>query len=91
MAAKKKQSKKRAWLLGVGFDNEDGHTRITAGENFRLVGGSQETHTVMQEKAVKMTEHLQKRGKTLETVTREEFHEIAQEVGLKLIEPQRRS
>lgn len=90
MAAKKKQPKKRALLLGVGLDNQDGHTRITAGENFRLIGGSQETHEVMQEKAIKVCEHLKKRGKTLDTVSREEFHEIAHSVGLKLVESKRR-
>ncbi|HUJ10971.1 MAG TPA: hypothetical protein VL171_13185 [Verrucomicrobiae bacterium] len=80
--------KKKAWLLGLGLDNKDGHTRITTGENFHLVGGSQETHGVMQEKAVKMNEHLKRRGKTLETVSREEFHEIADQVGLPLLDAQ---
>ena len=73
-------------MLGLGLDNKDGHTRITAGENFHLVGGSEETHGVMQEKAVKMTEHLKRRGKTLDTVTREEFHEIADKIGMRLVE-----
>jgi hypothetical protein len=31
----------------------------------------------MQEKAIKMNEHLKQRGKTLDTVSREEFYEIA--------------
>lgn len=80
--------KKKALLLGLGLDNKDGHTRITTGENFRLIGGTEETHTVMQEKAVKMNEHLKRRGKTLDTVTHEEFHEIADEVGMPLLDAQ---
>jgi hypothetical protein len=88
MTGKSKQRKK-AWLLGLGLDNEDGHTRITAGENFKLVGGSEETHGVMQEKAIKMNEHLKRRGKTLEQISHEEFHEIADEIGMRLIEPDR--
>jgi hypothetical protein len=78
--------KKKALLLGVGLD-ADGHKRLTTGPNFALVGGSQETHEQMTEKAIKINEKLKARGKQLETVTREEFDDIAQEVGLKKIEP----
>ena len=73
-------------MLGLGLDNRDGHTRITTGENFKLIGGSEETHGVMQEKAVKMNEQLKRRGKTLDQVTREEFHEIADKLGMPLLE-----
>ncbi|HSY09882.1 MAG TPA: hypothetical protein VK840_03105 [Candidatus Dormibacteraeota bacterium] len=78
----------RAVMLGVGLDS-DGHKRLTTGPNFALVGGSQETHEVMTEKAVKINEKLKARGKQLETVTHEEFDDIAQEVGLKKGEPPR--
>jgi hypothetical protein len=84
----KPSQKKKAWLLGLGLDNKDGHTRVTTGENFRLVGGSEETHGVMQEKAIKLNEHLKRRGKTLDSVSREEFHEIADEVGMPVLEAQ---
>lgn len=73
-------------LLGVGLDNKDGHTRVTAGDNFKLVGGSAETHGVMQEKAIKLNEHLKRRGKTLDSVGREEFHEIADKIGMPVLE-----
>jgi hypothetical protein len=89
MATKKNKPTKKAMLLGLGLDNNDGHTRVTAGENFHLIGGSAETHGVMQEKAIKLTEHLKRRGKTLETVTRAEFHEIAHKIGMHLLEPKR--
>jgi hypothetical protein len=82
---KKTKAIKKAWVLGLGLDNADGHTRITSGENFQLLGGSEETHGTMTEKAVKMNEHLKRRGKTLDTVSREEFHEIAHEVGMRLL------
>lgn len=52
-------------LLGVGFDGDDGHRRITKGEEFLLVGGSQETHEKMQDTIIKFEEALEKRGKTL--------------------------
>jgi hypothetical protein len=79
-ASKKKIT--RALMLGVGLDS-DGSKRLTTGPNFALVGGSQETHEQMTEKAIKINEKLKARGKQLETVTHEEFEDIAQEVGLK--------
>jgi hypothetical protein len=82
------KNKRKAVMLGVGLDS-DGHKRLTTGPNFALVGGSQETHEQMTEKAVKINEKLKARGKQLETVTHEEFDDIAQEVGLKKVEPKK--
>ncbi|MBN2453441.1 MAG: hypothetical protein JXB40_04185 [Candidatus Omnitrophica bacterium] len=76
--------KRKTVLLGLGLDGKDGHVRITKGRNFRLYGGSEETHEVMQEKAVKFNEHLDKRRKTLDDIGKEEFVEIAEKVGLKV-------
>jgi len=69
-------------LLGVGLDS-DGHKRLTKGDNFALVGGSEETHERMTETAIKINEKLKSRGKQLEQVSHEEFDDIANEVGLK--------
>jgi hypothetical protein len=77
----KKSVAPKAVLLGVGLDS-DGHKRVTTGENFALVGGSQETHEQMTEKAIKINEKLRARGKQLGEVSREEFDDIAHEVGL---------
>jgi hypothetical protein len=76
---------RKAVMLGVGLGS-DGHKRLTTGPNFALVGGTSETHEAMTEKAIKINEKLKSRGKQLETVTHEEFDDIAQEVGLKKIE-----
>jgi hypothetical protein len=80
--AKKKNSRSKAILLGVGLDS-DGHKRVTTGPNFALVGGSQETHEVMTEKVIKINEKLASKGKKLENVSAEEFDDIAHSVGLK--------
>jgi hypothetical protein len=87
MPAKKAKAKKKAALLGLGLDAKDGHVRVTKGENFHLVGGSEETHGTMQEKAIKLNEHLKRRGKTLDTVAHEEFMEIADKVGMPVLRP----
>jgi hypothetical protein len=90
MSNSSKKKIPRAVMLGVGLD-ADGHKRLTTGPNFALVGGSQETHEQMTEKAIKINEKLKARGKQLETVTREEFDDIAQEVGLKKLPPPKSS
>ena len=76
----------RKILLGLGFDSKDGHVRITKGKNFRLFGGSKETHEKMQEKALKFNEQLNRRRKTLDEITEKEFHDIAKTVGLTIRE-----
>lgn len=79
---KKAAKPPKALILGVGLDN-DGHKRVTTGPNFVLAGGSKETHEVMTEKAIKINEKLKRRGKELHEVSREEFDDIAHEVGLR--------
>ncbi|HOW64638.1 MAG TPA: hypothetical protein P5186_11920 [Candidatus Paceibacterota bacterium] len=81
-APKKNKRRQRKVLLGVGLDS-DGHKRVTTGPNFALVGGTQETHECMVEKAVKINEKLASKGKTLDTVSSEEFEDVAHSVGLK--------
>lgn len=85
---KKKESKKL--LYGLGLDNKDGHLRITKGENFRLYGGSEGTHELMQEKVIKFNEQLDKKGKKLDDLSNSEFNDIADKVGLKPILPPKR-
>lgn len=43
-------------MIGLGLDGQDGHTRITKGDNFHIVGGSQATHERMQEHAIRVNE-----------------------------------
>ena len=74
------ESRKSAALLGLAFDNDDGHTRLTRGKNFLLLGGSQDSHAVMQETAIKINERLDKQGKRLEDVSVAEIRNICREV-----------
>jgi hypothetical protein len=80
------KKKHKAAIVGVGLDS-DGHKRITTGDNFMLLGGTQETHEQMTEKAIKINEKLKARGKSLEEVSQTEFNDIAEEVGLKPLPP----
>jgi len=85
----KKQPKRaaKALLLGVGLDS-DGHKRVTTGPNFAMLGGTQETHEAMTEKAIKINEKLARRGKQLHEVSSQEFDDIAHKVGLRRDAPE---
>jgi hypothetical protein len=63
-------------LVGVGLDHQDGHQRITCGEEFFLVGGSEETHEKMQDVAIRVTESLEAKGKRLRDSTVEEVADL---------------
>ena len=74
------RKKKKSALLGLAFDAEDGHKRITRGPNFLLAGGSQETHGMLQETAVKINEHLDRKGKQLSEVSPDEIRDIVKDI-----------
>ena len=73
---RKKRQPKISGIVGLGLDNEDGHKRITTGDKFVLVGGSQQTHEVMTETVVKTFEELKRRDKHIENVDPRELAEI---------------
>jgi hypothetical protein len=73
---RKKRQPKINGIVGLGLDGDDGHKRITSGEKFLLVGGSQDTHERMTETVVKTFEELKRRDKQLETVDPRELGEI---------------
>ncbi|MGC6454991.1 MAG: hypothetical protein ACON39_08695 [Coraliomargaritaceae bacterium] len=67
---------KKAGLLGLGLDNEDGHKRITQSDRFAIVGGSEETHSRMTETLIKTFETLDREGKELSQLEKEELAEL---------------
>lgn len=79
-APRRPRRKPQAALLGLAFDADDGHKRITRGPNFVLAGGSHETHGVMQETAIKINERLQQQGKQLADVSPRELRDIVADI-----------
>ena len=75
----REENARQAMLLGVGFDNTDGHKRVTRGDNFYLAGGSEETHERMTETVIKFNEKLSRKGKHLQELSREEFTDMMRE------------
>ena len=65
-----------AGLLGLAFDAEDGHKRITRGKNFLLAGGSEQTHGMMRETIIKVNEELDSRGLQLGDVSPDELRDL---------------
>tara|TARA_X000000368_G_scaffold79549_1_gene59546 strand:- start:248 stop:487 length:240 start_codon:yes stop_codon:yes gene_type:complete len=75
----KDNNRKKSKLVGLGLDNSDGHKRITQSDRFSIVGGSEETHSSLTETAIKTFEKLDKKGKTLDTVEKDELNDIIQD------------
>ena len=75
----------KAKLLGVGLDGKDEQVRVTRGKDFHLVGGSHETHQVMQEKCIKFNEKLDAQGKNLSELEQREFLDIAAECQMHVV------
>jgi hypothetical protein len=73
---KNRKKPPEAALLGLAFDQEDGHKRITTAEEFAILGGSAETHERLTETALKTFEELKQRGKKLGEVEPAELAEI---------------
>jgi len=63
-------------LLGVGFDAEDGHVRITKGEKYDVFMGSDESHEFIQQLIQKIEDELENRNLSLDDLTPEEFTEF---------------
>jgi len=77
MSAKRRFNERRvAGLLGLAFDADDGHKRITRGNNFLLAGGSEETHGIMRDTILKVNEELDARGLDLADVSAEELRDL---------------
>ena len=65
MPRKRKAKPKKieiAGFVGIGLDNDDGHKRVTTGDNFLVAGGSEETHARLTEVIIEVSEAVARRG-----------------------------
>jgi len=67
---------KKGLLVGVRSGGEDGHTRVSRGKDFVAVGGSKEGHEHLRETVAEIRREVDRRGRRLVEVRREEFREI---------------
>jgi hypothetical protein len=77
-----KKRKKIIRLLGVGFDAEDGHIRISKGEKYDVFMGSDESHEYLQKLIYKIETALKDQGKSLNDLTPDEFIEFIETINL---------
>ncbi|MFH0954372.1 MAG: hypothetical protein V1873_08590 [Verrucomicrobiota bacterium] len=75
-----KKTPRAARILGLGLDNQDRHIRITRGKNFDIYLGSERTHEHLQETCMKINEKLDRQGRRLEELTRDEFTDLVADV-----------
>ena len=68
-------------LMGVGLDC-DGHARVTQGDDYVVLGGTEATHERLQEGVERFRETLQKMGTDLQAASDDEMFEAASESGL---------
>jgi len=73
------KQRRNAALLGLAFDANDGHSRITRGANFFLAGGSEETHGRLRETIIKVNERLDERGIELADVSVDQLRDLLNE------------
>ena len=74
MAAEKR--KKIIRLLGVGFDAEDEHIRITHGDKYDIYMGSESSHAYLQQFIQKIEKKMELSGVVLDELTPAEFSEL---------------
>ena len=66
-------------MLGLGLDNTDGHKRVTKGDDFLLLGGSEETHERMQDLVLRMREKLKGDGRKFRDLSRDDFENLVRD------------
>ncbi len=67
-------------LLGVGFDNEDGHIRITQADTYHVLMGTGKTHEELKKICHRIDESLKAAGRKLNDCSPEEFMTIVQDL-----------
>ncbi len=63
-------------IIGLGNEAGDGHMRVTEGEGFRVLLGSEHSHDAMSEICARIAAQLKSEGRALEDLTEEEFIEL---------------
>jgi hypothetical protein len=63
-------------LLGVGFDHQDGHIRITQSDEYKVLMGSGESHHALQRMCFRIEKAVAESGRMLIDYTAEEFMEL---------------
>lgn len=69
----RRNTRGHAVLYGIGADARDGHFRYTKADAVGLYGGSEQAHSRMQARALRIQRELEERGISLASMTFEQF------------------
>lgn len=75
-AIRRRRSGGKGLIVGVRTDREEGHTRVSRGEDFVALGGDREAHEHLRETVAEISDEVKRRGRDLAELPREEFREI---------------
>ena len=70
--------KKTVRLLGVGFDADDGHIRITSGDKYDVLMGSDGSHDYLNRLLSGVEREIKQRGLDLDSMSPEDLQSIVQ-------------
>jgi hypothetical protein len=73
---KKGRQMRVAGMLGVGFDHDDGHIRITQGEGYQVFMGSDESHSMLRDLLGRIHDAVCRSGRKMTDYTPEEFIDL---------------
>ena len=68
-----------AKIVGIGTDAADGHIRITNGDHYELVQGSEQSHEQMQQWCEAINQRLAAMNKDMKQLTVDEFLALARD------------
>ncbi len=71
-----KRERSRSYILGIGLDTEKGEFRVTRGDDFQILGGSEKTHRTMQDKILSLQDELAREGRTISSLKPAEYKEV---------------
>lgn len=75
-AMKRDSSDYIAQIVGLGSDSPDGHIRLTQGQQFRVLMGSNATHEALSAWCARIEHALKAEGRALSDLSEEEFMDL---------------
>ena len=76
------KKKKIIRLLGIGYDEDDGHVRITKADQYDVLMGSEESHEHIQKLLLKIENELKARNLSLDEMSPDEFLKLVRDINL---------
>lgn len=63
-------------MLGVGFDHEEGHIRITEADGYKVIMGSEDCHSKLGQVCQQIVDSIRASGHSLSDYTADELIQL---------------